>query len=89
VSLPNAGSTTFFAENLSNNRSDAIHLMALRVDKAFKMPGGVKITGMLDLFNVLDTNAVTNFNLLNGANFNKINATVDPRTAQLGFRVEF
>ena len=89
VSLPNAGSTTFFAENLSNNRSDAIHLMALRVDKAFKMPGGVKITGMLDLFNVLNTNAVTNFNLLNGANFNKINATVDPRTAQLGFRVEF
>ena len=30
-----------------------------------------------------------NFNLANGANFNRINATVDPRTAQIGFRVEF
>jgi hypothetical protein len=49
----------------------------------------VKVTVMLDLFNALDTNAVTNFNLLNGANFNKINATVDPRTAQLGIRIEF
>ena len=34
VTLPNAGSTTFFAENLSNNRSDTIHLLAFRVDKA-------------------------------------------------------
>ena len=44
---------------------------------------------MVDVFNALNTNAVTNFNLLNGANYNKINATVDPRTIQLGFRVEF
>jgi hypothetical protein len=32
---------------------------------------------------------VTNFNIANGARFNQINATVDPRTFQLGFRVEF
>ena len=88
VTLPNAGSTTFFAENLSNNRSDTIQLMALRVDKAIKVQA-VKFTIMLDLFNVLDTNAVTNFNLLNGANYNKITATVDPRTAQFGVRIEF
>ena len=49
----------------------------------------VKFTVMFDLFNALNTNAVTNFNLLNGANFNKINATVDPRTAQFGIRFEF
>jgi outer membrane receptor protein involved in Fe transport len=89
VTLPNAGSTTFFSENLSNNRSDNIQLLALRFDKAVRMPGGVKVTGMLDVFNVLNTNAVTNFNLSNGANYNKINATVDPRTLQVGFRVEF
>ena len=88
VTLPNAGSTTVFAENLSNNRSDAIHLLALRVDKAVRIQR-LKFTVMADLFNALNTNAVTNFNLLNGANFNKINATVDPRTAQLGIRIEF
>jgi len=88
VTLPNAGSTTVFAENLSNNRSDAIHLLALRVDKAVRIQR-LKFTVMADVFNAFNTNAVSNFNLLNGVNFNKINATVDPRTAQLGVRVEF
>jgi carboxypeptidase family protein/TonB-dependent receptor-like protein len=88
VTLPNAGSTTFFAEDLSNNRSDTIHLLALRVDKAVKVQK-MKFMVMLDLFNVLNSNAVTNFNLLNGANFNRINATADPRTAQIGVRIEF
>ena len=88
VTLPNAGSTPFFLENLKNNQSDTVHLLAFRVDKAITM-GKVKVTAMVDLFNALNTNAVTNFNLLNGANYNKINATVDPRTAQFGFRVEF
>jgi outer membrane receptor protein involved in Fe transport len=62
--------------------------MALRVDKAIRV-GTLKVTGMLDVFNLLNTNAVTNFNLLNGANYNRINATVDPRTAQVGVRIEF
>jgi len=88
VTLPNAGSTTFFSENISNHRSDTIQLMALRVDKAITLQA-LKFTVMVDLFNALNTNAVTNFNLLNGANYNKINATVDPRTVQFGVRVEF
>jgi hypothetical protein len=88
VTLPVAGSTNFFMENLSNNRSDNVHLLAFRVDKVVTV-GRAKLTAMVDVFNVLNTNAVTNFNILNGANYNKINATVDPRTVQLGFRLEF
>jgi hypothetical protein len=88
ITLPKGGATTFFMQDLSNNRSDTIHLLALRLDKAITF-GRARLTAMLDVFNVLNTNAVTNFNLLNGANFNKINATVDPRTAQIGFRFEF
>ncbi|HVZ20274.1 MAG TPA: hypothetical protein VG871_04390, partial [Vicinamibacterales bacterium] len=88
VTLPNAGSTSFFADNLSSNRSDNIHLLALRVDKSIPVRP-VKVTVMFDLFNVLNSNAVTNFNLLNGTNFNRINATVDPKTAQVALRVEF
>ena len=49
----------------------------------------MKLTGMFDLFNALNTNAVTNFNLVNGSKFNLINATVDPRTAQVGIRLAF
>jgi uncharacterized protein YheU (UPF0270 family) len=39
---------------------------------------------MADLFNATNSNAVTNFVLVNGANYNKINATLDPRVFQVG-----
>jgi Carboxypeptidase regulatory-like domain/TonB dependent receptor len=88
ATLPNAGNVAFFSSDLSNQRNDNIHLLAFRVDKGFTF-NRVKITGMFDLFNILNTNAVTNFNVVNGSKFNQINATVDPRTAQVGIRVSF
>jgi outer membrane receptor protein involved in Fe transport len=88
VSLPNSGSNTFFSQDLSNNRADTISLLNLRLDKGITI-SRFKITAMFDLFNVLNTNAVTNFNIANGSRFNQINATVDPRTAQVSFRLEF
>jgi hypothetical protein len=77
----------FFVEDLKNNRSDNVHLMNLRFDKAFSV-GRIKITGMFDLYNVLNTNPVTNFNLYAGG-FGDIIAVLDPRVAQVGLRVEF
>ena len=44
---------------------------------------------MLDVFNLLNSNAVTNFTLINGANYNKILAALQPRTIQIGTRLEF
>jgi len=44
---------------------------------------------MFDVFNLLNSNAVSNFALINGANFNKILAGLQPRTYQVGLRVEF
>ena len=86
--LPNAGNVAFFLNPLSDTRNDNIHLLAFRLDKTFTVQK-VKFTGMFDLFNVLNTNAVTNFNIVNGSKFNLINATVDPRTAQIGLRLSF
>ena len=63
--LPNAGNVAFFDDDLTNARNENIHLLAFRVDKSFTVDR-VKITGMFDLFNALNTNAVTNFNLVNG-----------------------
>lgn len=88
ISLTNAGTQTFFAEDISNNRSDRTAILDIRVDKAFKV-GRYRFTGMLDLFNALNSNAVTNFNLANGSAYNKIIATLDPRTAQIGIRFDF
>ena len=92
AALPNAGTTRFFATDLNVNRSDTTPILDFRVDKAFKV-GKYRITGMFDLFNSLNSNAVTNFILTSGSNatngFNKIVATLDPRTAQFGFRLDF
>jgi hypothetical protein len=83
----NATPVPFFVENLDQNRSDNVHLLNFRVDKAFTV-GRFKITGMFDLYNVLNANPVTNFNLYNGG-FGDIIAVLDPRVAQVGFRLEF
>lgn len=83
----NAVPAPFFVEDLKNNRSDSAHLMNLRIDKAFNI-GRIKITGMFDVYNLLNANPVTNFNLYNGG-FGDIIAVLDPRVAQVGFRVEF
>ncbi len=44
---------------------------------------------MFDVFNLLNTNAVINFNLSNGSRFNQINGAMDPRTAEVSLRIEF
>jgi hypothetical protein len=89
VGLPNAGTQTFFAENIENNRSDTVTIVDVRLDKSVSFGGKYKVTLMADLFNALNSNAVSNFNLLNGSQFDRIIATLDPRTFQLGIRFDF
>jgi hypothetical protein len=88
VPLPNAGTQVFFYENIDANRSDMAALLDLRIDKSFRF-GRYRLMVMGDLFNVTNSNAVTNFNLSNGANYGRINATLDPRTAMIGARFDF
>ena len=86
--LPRAGIFRVFSENIDNNRTDTVPILDFRLDKRFRV-GRYRFTAMADLFNAANSNAVTNFVLVNGANFNKINATLDPRTFQLGMRFDF
>jgi hypothetical protein len=88
AALPLAGTVRFFSEDISNNRSDTVPILDLRADKTFKI-GRYGFTAMADLFNATNSNAVTNFTLVNGANFNRIIAALDPRTFQLGVRFAF
>ncbi len=69
-------------------RSDTATLLDLRVDKAFTFDR-YELTLMADLFNALNSNAVTNFFLTNGVNYNRIIATLDPRVAQVAARLKF
>ena len=84
----NVSPSPFFVENLKNNRSDNVSLLNFRVDKGFTFAGHYKITGIFDLYNVLNANPVTNFSVFND-NFKSVIAVLDPRVAQLGIRFEF
>jgi hypothetical protein len=77
-----------FSEDIDQNRSDTVPILDLRADKAFGV-GRYKFTVMADLFNALNSNAVTNFGLLNGSAFNQVIAALDPRTFQVGVRFAF
>jgi hypothetical protein len=88
VTLPNAAAQTFFLDDFKGHRSPSVALLSLRADKAFTF-GWIKVTVMADAFNVLNKNTPVNFGVLNGANYNKIYGALDPRTFQLGLRLEF
>jgi hypothetical protein len=88
VALPNAGTQRFWSEAIDQHRSPTVPLVNIRVDKTVTM-GRYRLTGILDAFNVINSNAVTNFNLVNGASYNQINGALDPRTVQVGVRFAF
>ena len=89
IRLANAGTVNVFADDIDNRRSDTAGIVDLRVDKSFALSGGAKVTGMLDLYNLMNSNAVTNFFLTSGNTYNRIIAALNPRTMQLGVRVTF
>ena len=89
IRLANAGTVNVFVDNIDNRRSDTAGIVDLRLDKAFALPRGAKVTGMLDLYNLMNSNAVTNFFLTSGNTYNRIIAALNPRTMQLGVRVTF
>lgn len=88
VALPNAGTQTIFLENIKENRSDTVSQVNVRLDKAFSLASR-RLTFMVDIYNAFNVNPVYNFNLVNGPQYNRIIAALDPRTIQLGLRFEF
>jgi carboxypeptidase family protein len=86
LNLSNYGAD-FFVQNLDQNRSENVGLLNFRLDKAFRV-GRAKFVGMLDLYNVLNADPVTNFNLNTDA-FKTVIAVLDPRVLQVGVRLEF
>ena len=88
ASLPRAGTVRVFSEDIDANRSDTVPILDLRADKAVGI-GRYKFTLMADLFNAMNSNAVTNFGLVNGGAYQQIIAALDPRTFQVGVRFSF
>ena len=67
VDIPGTGTNQpIFLTDLSENRSENVTMVDLRLDKAFNVGVRSRITLMLDLYNLFNSNAVTNFSLRTG-----------------------
>jgi outer membrane receptor protein involved in Fe transport len=89
VRVPNARTVNVFVDDIENRHADNAGIFDLRIDRSVALPHGAKITAMLDVYNVTNSNAVTNFFLVSGSTYNRIIAALNPRTMQLGLRVTF
>jgi Carboxypeptidase regulatory-like domain/TonB dependent receptor len=89
VPLPNAGSEEILAEPLNANRSEHVHILDFRVEKALKLGRVGRVTGMVDIFNILNANPVTNFRVVTGPRFKEVISILDPRIVRFGVRYEF
>ena len=89
VDIPGTGTNQpIFLTDLSENRSENVTMVDLRLDKAFNVGARSRITLMLDLYNLFNSNAVTNFSLRTGDN-ERVIAALDPLAMKLGVRYQF
>ena len=89
VPLTNAGSEEILAEPLSSNRSQNVHILDFRFEKAFSFGRIGKITGMVDVFNITNANPITNFRVATGPRFKEVISILDPRIVRFGVRYDF
>jgi outer membrane receptor protein involved in Fe transport len=87
--IPGSGTRAFLLENIENNRSEDVVLLDLRLEKSFLVNGRHRVTGLVDIFNLTNSNAVTDFIDRTGGAFQGIVAALDPRTFKIGVRWQF
>lgn len=73
---------------MNENRSDNVGILDFRVDKSFALGNRVRIQAILDLFNALNANTVTNFKLLD-TTYQSVVDYLKGRTIGLSARLTF
>ncbi len=89
VNVPGSGSQPVFTEAIKNNRSQNVNIVDLRVEKFFQVNDRMRLTAMLDFYNLFNANPETNFTLRTGSSFRNIIAALDPRAMKIGVRFQF
>jgi len=89
VSIPGSGTQPILLDDLSNERSDDVTIVDLRLEKTFAVNERHRVSGMVDLYNVLNANPVTSFVQRTGRTFETVLAALPPRTVKVGARWQF
>jgi len=82
-------SGTINVEPLDSRRHDNITVFDVRVDRGFSIGGTVRVRGMLDLFNITNSNSAETRTITTGTAFLRPTAVLAPRTIRVGARVSF
>ena len=89
VTLPVAGAEVVRMEPITANRAPNISILDFRFDKAFRFGKFGSLTGMVDVFNLLNSGAETTFRTATGATFLEVTSLLDPRIVRFGVRYDF
>jgi hypothetical protein len=89
LSIPGSGTQSFFLEDIDNNYSESVTLVDIRLEKGFVFGDRYKVTGLFDVYNLMNSNAETNFFLTTGRTYRNIIAALDPRAMKIGVRFQF
>ena len=85
----NFGTERVLAEPISTRRQDNINVVDIRVEKSMKLGHGSSVSGFIDGYNLLNTNAASNINWASGGTFLTPSTIVPPRIARFGVKVDF
>jgi hypothetical protein len=85
----NYGTQPVLTEPLGTRRQDNITLLDVRVEKAFRLPRSLTVSGFLDVFNMTNANPEQNITWSSGANFLRPSNIVPPRIARFGAKFEW
>jgi len=83
------GNVRVLAEPMGTRRMDNATLLDVRVEKGFRLPGGRRVAGFVDVFNLFNANPEQNINWSSGSAFLQPLAIVPPRIVRLGARLDW
>ncbi len=89
IAFPNAGAEAVPAEAFDANRAPNVGIFDIRLEKAFALGRPGSVTAMLDIFNLTNSDTVTNARNRSGSRYHEVIALLDPRTVRFGIRWEF
>jgi outer membrane receptor protein involved in Fe transport len=89
IPIPGSGTQPILLEDIENNRSDDVTIVDVRFEKTFAINERHRVSGMFDVYNVLNSNPVTSFAQRTGSNFGTVIAALPPRTVKVGIRWQF
>ena len=72
------------------NRAPRVGIWDARIEKSVNVgSNGAKVTALVDVFNLLNSDTVVNFRTVSGPRYKEIISLLDPRTIRVGIQARF